>query len=227
MSSVDDDSSAFLSLIVHELRTPANVVGGYLRMLQRDAEGFGERQRKMVDEAEKSCQRLVAIVAELSEIQKLDAEITQLAREPSDVFPLLERAVDEVKKHEEFEAGVELQGPSEGAPIRGDATRLASALSAILRAVLRELPPSATLVVDRQIDTGQKRSGVIAIAEKGVPASAPEDGGTPFDEKRGGLGLAVPLARRIIERHGGRVVSPDGQRKSIAIVTLPLFDGIT
>jgi signal transduction histidine kinase len=48
------------------------------------------------------------------------------------------------------------------------------------------------------------------------------DDGIPFDEKRGGLGLAVPLARRVIEKHGGRVVSSENQGRSIAIVTLPL-----
>jgi signal transduction histidine kinase len=224
MPSEDDDFSAFLSLLVHELRTPANVVGGYLRMLQRDAEGLGERQRKMIDEAERSCQRLVAMIAELSEIQKLDADILQLVHEPFDLFPLVQRIVDEVKKREEFEVGIELHGPSDGAPIRGDAGRLESALSGILRAVIRELPPPTTVVVNRQIDARQKRSAVIAIAEKGVLADAYKDSGIPFDEKRGGLGLAVPLARRIVERHGGSIFSPEGRGRSIAIVRLPLWD---
>jgi signal transduction histidine kinase len=224
MPSENDDFSAFLSLLVHELRTPANVVGGYLRILQRDAEGLGDRQRKMVDEAERSCQRLVGMIAELSEIQKLDAGILQLVQEPFDVFPLVERIVNEVKKREEFEVGVELHGPSEGARIRGDAARLESALSGILRAVLRELPPPTTVVVNRQIDARQKRSAVISIAEKGVLEDAHNDGGIPFDEKRGGLGLAIPLARRIVERHGGSVFSPDGQGRSIAILRLPLWD---
>jgi signal transduction histidine kinase len=222
MPSEDDDFSAFLSLLVHELRTPANVVGGYLRMLQRDAEGLGERQRKMIDEAERSCQRLVAMIAELSEIQKLDADMIQLVHEPFDLFPLAQRIVDEVKKREEFEVGIELHGPSDGAPIRGDVGRLESALSGILRAVIRELPPPTTVVVNRQIDARQKRSAVIAIAEKGVLADSYKDSGIPFDEKRGGLGLAVPLARRIVERHGGSVFSPEGQGRSIAIVRLPL-----
>jgi hypothetical protein len=30
----------------------------------------------------------------------------------------------------------------------------------------------------------------------------------PFDEKRGGLGLVVPIACRIVARYGGRVWSP-------------------
>src|SRR6266536_6063873 len=57
-----------LSLAVHEFRTPASVVGGYLRMLQRDGDGLSDRHRKMIDEAEKSCTRLVGLIAELSDI---------------------------------------------------------------------------------------------------------------------------------------------------------------
>ena len=58
-----------LSLAVHEFRTPASVVGGYLRMLLRDADQpLTDRQRKMIEEAEKSCARLVALIAEMSDI---------------------------------------------------------------------------------------------------------------------------------------------------------------
>ena len=76
MTSPGESYAQLLSLAVHEFRTPASVVGGYLRMLQRDADTpLSERQRRMIDEAERSCQRLVALIAELSEIQKLDADL--------------------------------------------------------------------------------------------------------------------------------------------------------
>jgi signal transduction histidine kinase len=45
----------------------------------------------------------------------------------------------------------------------------------------------------------------------------------PFDEQRGGLGLALPIARRVIERHRGRIWSPAGGRAA-AIVSLPLSE---
>src|SRR5262249_33965089 len=78
-----DSYPRLLSLAVHEFRTPASVVGGYLRMLQRDTDAqLSERQRKMIDEAERSCARLVAIVAEMSDIAKLDAGVITLTRQP-------------------------------------------------------------------------------------------------------------------------------------------------
>ena len=60
-ASLQESYARLLSLAVHEFRTPASVVGGYLRMLQRDGDQpLSDRQRKMIDEAEKSCARLVA-----------------------------------------------------------------------------------------------------------------------------------------------------------------------
>src|SRR5216117_2519445 len=78
-----------LSLAVHEFRTPASVVGGYLRMLQRDGDGLSDRHRKMIDEAEKSCARLVGLIAELSDIGKIDSGLLTLNRERLDVFSLV------------------------------------------------------------------------------------------------------------------------------------------
>src|SRR5438067_9006185 len=94
MSPPNDSPSAacarLLALAVHELRTPASVVGGYLRMLQRDTESaMSERQRKMIDEAEKSCARLVDLIAEMSELAKLDAGLVTLGRDRLDLFSLV------------------------------------------------------------------------------------------------------------------------------------------
>ena len=63
-----------LSLAVHELRTPVTVVAGYLRMLLREQAGpLSDKQRKMLEEADRSCGRLGALVAEMSELGKLES----------------------------------------------------------------------------------------------------------------------------------------------------------
>ena len=63
--------------------------------------------------------------------------------------------------------------------------------------------------------------GAMGCAEK-EPAYEREPG--PFDDRRGGLGLALPLARRVIERHGGRLWAPADEAlgRGSAIVSLPL-----
>jgi nitrogen fixation/metabolism regulation signal transduction histidine kinase len=51
-------------------------------------------------------------------------------------------------------------------------------------------------------------SAVVVVAREGDLQRAYEAAAAPFDETRGGLGLALPIARRVVERHGGRVWAP-------------------
>ena len=217
--------SQLLSLAVHEMRTPAGIVGGYLQMLQRDAAApLSERQRKMVDEAERSCRRLVELIGELSEVQKLDAERVELAHQSFDVFRVIESAAAAALQGPDSRSvRLELRGPSEGAPARGDVTRLQRAYTAVFRAILREVPEHGCVVGERRLDTrGAQRVATLVIADESRLNGGWSSDGVPFDEKRGGLGLALPIARRVIERHQGRIWSPGEDERSVAIISMPL-----
>jgi signal transduction histidine kinase len=215
-----------VSLAVHEFRTPASVVGGYLRMLQRDSDPpLSERQRRMVDEAEKSCARLVAIVSELSEIGKLDSGAVTFSRHPLDLFSLVGEVAGAVHEGSDREVRLLVRGPQTGAPMTGDVTRLRTAFDAIFRAILREKPGPATIVADRRVErSGDERAAVVIVSEESTVQPAYEREPGPFDDRRGGLGLALPLARRVIEGHGGRLWAPDDEAlgRGSAIVSLPL-----
>jgi signal transduction histidine kinase len=218
-----------VSLAVHEFRTPASVVGGYLRMLQRDADPqLSERQRRMVDEAEKSCARLVAMVAELSEIGKLEGGLLAVARQPVDVFTLAHEVAELVHEGSDREVRLEVRGLSSGAQITGDGPRLRAAFDAIFRAVLREKVGPTTVVVDCRTQSRDDRSTAIVVVadEPGVQLAYDQPAG-PFNDHRGGMGLALPLARRVIEAHGGRIWSPTGDDALVrgsAIVSLPITE---
>jgi signal transduction histidine kinase len=217
-----------LSLAVHEFRTPASVVSGYLRMLQRDTEHpLTSRQSKMVDEAEKSCARLVTLVGELSEISNLDGGTARLAQQSVDVFALAQELAGSVQETMDNAVHLEFLGESAGASMTGDIARLRTAFSAIFRAILREKASPCTVVADcRFRQTGDGRSAVIVVADRETVQTAYDSPPGPFDEKRGGLGLALPIARRVIEAHGGRLWSPAGvpdhKGKGTAIIVLPL-----
>jgi signal transduction histidine kinase len=224
----DNDSCAeLLSLAVHELRTPASVVSGYLRMLQRDDDTpLSERQRKMLNEAEKSCARLVALVAEMSEVSKLDGGMTPLRQEPLDVFTAVQEVAEGVHEAEDRAVRFEVRGQASGASVKGDSARLRSAFNAIFKAILREQPSACTVVADRWIASRDgTSSAVVVVARLDTVQAAYEASPAAFDEKRGGLGLALPIARRIIEGHGGRLWAPATTAKQCAaIVSLPLSE---
>ncbi|HEX7794865.1 MAG TPA: HAMP domain-containing sensor histidine kinase [Vicinamibacterales bacterium] len=219
-----------LSLAVHEFRTPVSVVGGYLRMLQRDTEHpLSDRHRKMVEEAERSCARIVALIGELNEVSKLDDPIAPLPEEPFDLFAVIREVAGET--HEASDRGVQLKmrGPSSGAPLKGDLVRVHRALSSLVRAVLREQQDDGIVIVDCQLKRDRSRAtAVVAIANDAEVAAALEAAPTTFDERRGGLGLILPIARRVIEHHGGQLWSPPSEKagfgsKSAVVLSIPVL----
>lgn len=223
MTSPGESYAQLLSLAVHEFRTPASVVGGYLRMLQGDSDTpLSERQRRMIDEAERSCQRLVALIAELSEIQKLDSNLVDLAQQGFDAFPAIAEAAQGVHEAEDRNVRLVVRGESAGASMLGDVTRLRKAFAAIFRACMREMPADTTVIAERRIAQHDGlQSAILIVADEPNVQASYEAEPVPFDEKRGGLGLALPIARRIIERHRGRIWSPAGSR-AIVIISLPV-----
>jgi signal transduction histidine kinase len=224
--------SQLISLAVHEFRTPASVVGGYLRMLKRDGgDPLTPQQRKMIDEAEKSCGRLVEMIAQLSDIGKLDGGLIALARQPVDVFAIAAEVAEPVHKGDDREVRVTGRGETTGGVREGDAPRLRAAFDAILRAIVREKAGPCTVVAERRLvvdDAGT--SAVVVIAEDSDVQSVYTSPPGPFDDRRGGLGLALPLAVRVIEGHGGRLWSPaavdgqDARARGSAVVSLPITE---
>jgi signal transduction histidine kinase len=216
-----------LSLAVHEFRTPATIVAGYLRMLQQDTgHPLDAQQRKMVDEAVQSCMRLVALVKELSEVANLDAGTAQLGRQSFDLFPTILDVAASVQELD-HKVSFQLRGASEGAMITGDLTRLRTAIAAIFHAIQREKPEPCEVVVERRVTRiDGVRSAVIVIADESRVQTAYDSPAVAFDEKRGGLGLALPIARRGIEAHGGRLWAPASlpaaEARSTALIAMPL-----
>jgi signal transduction histidine kinase len=181
----------------------------------------------MVDEAARSCARMVTLFDELSDIGKLDDGRLVLSSEPVDLFQLVDEVVADT--HEASERGVrlEIRGDQGPAWLRGDVRRLRASLDACCRAVLREQPTEVVVVLDRRlVRSAGPQARVVIAREPDIEIAADEKPGV-FDDKRGGMGLSLPLARRIIARHGGTVWSPlayaseSGKKSAIALM-LPL-----
>lgn len=227
------ECSKLISLAVHEMRTPASVVVGYVRMLLNDtATPLNDRQRRMLGEAEKACGRLVEMLGELSDVGKMDAGTAIVKDERFDLFELVRTVAGSVHEPLDREVRLEARGTAAGT-FHGDRARITALLTVVIRAVVREQPGATTVIVDAQRVSREGRhfARIVVSPEADVTrASATAPAG--LDDRRGGLGLGLPLARRVVALYGGHIWSPlppedqplpIGSRGAIVIL-LPLAD---
>jgi len=215
-----------LSLTVHEFRTPMTVVAGYIRMLLKDRAGaLTEQQRRLLEEAEKSCGRLSALLSEVSELSQLEAATATFNTQHADLNAALRNAVEQLPPLSDREVTVALELADASAPIEGDPVRLAQALGAVIAALRREIVAVDRLLVRERTVTHQGyRAYEVLLGDAETLAALeqePAAGRAFFDEWRGGVGLSLLNARRIVNAHGGAIWNaPDG-RKTGARIVLP------
>ncbi len=227
---MDDQVSGLpklLSLAVHEFRTPVTVVSGYLRMLLRERAGpVSDGQRKLLEEAEKSCGRLSILIGEMSELGQLLDGRQSLARGPADLWTMLAEIHAEAPTAED-QAPLVLENSAEALEVSGDPARLRRSIASVVFALRREIIDGSNLVMSATVRRkNQARVAWIALGTGPVAAllrDASADDLGPFDEWRGGCGLTLPLARRVIDMHGGRLLAFPGERQTAGgVIELPL-----
>jgi K+-sensing histidine kinase KdpD len=216
-----------LSLSVHEFRTPMTVVAGYIRMLLKDRAGpVTDQQRRLLEEAEKSCARLSALLAEMSDLGALEAGTVTFNRSPLDLGALLTDAVAGLPDMPDREVAVRVEAPGNPPRVNGDPARLKNAFTALVHALRRELVTTPELIVRLDVRPYRRSPAVwIALADPdhidGL-AGLDEAGLATFDEWRGGVGLSLAVARRVFNAHDGAIWSPADGTKTAAVVALPL-----
>jgi signal transduction histidine kinase len=227
-SAMNTDFPQAMSLAVHELRTPVTVVSGYLRMLLREQGGpLTDKQRKMLEEADRSCARIGALVAEMSELGKLEQQSLPLGRQSVDLAGLVAEVAETLHEGEDRGVRLELRGTDTPVQVAGDRTRLIAAVKAIMYSALRERgEPGAVVVECVSLTDTTPPWAVVAVGEEDtIPTMIETARGVPppFDEWRGGLGLALPVGRRVISALDGALWSAPGERpRAGSALRLPL-----
>ena len=217
---VDPRWPKVLSLTVHEFRTPITVVSGYIRMLLQDRAGeLSEPQRRLLEAAEKSCGRLSALVAEVSELSSLEGGTLASNKAQTDLHAALTAAVGQIAPLAEREIPIELQLADGPTLVHGDPIRLAQAFAAIFGALRREIVTADRLLV-REARLADGRCELSIGDEETLAALAAADDLPVFDEWRGGVGLSLLVARRILEAHGGQVWGAPGGQKAGARIRI-------
>ena len=200
--------------IVHEVRNGLGTIVGYARMLERAGPTGDPRAAAQAIVAE--CGTLEQVVRRFSDFVRLE----QLALGPVDLSQLLRRVVcREQRAHERVET--RLVGLDAPVPLAADEGLLERALENVVRNALQAAEAGGGHVAV-EARRGQGRLE-IAVEDDGPGLAADHPGEIrPFySTRRGGLGLGLPLARKIVLLHGGSILlqprSPRGLRVTVEL----------
>jgi signal peptidase I len=211
--------SDFLATMSHELRTPLNAIIGFAEVLREEISGeLNEDQLADVEEVLTASEHLLLLVNDVLDLAKIEAGSMELELSEVAIPEVLHGAVS---MHSERAArgGVELtlRTEPEEITIAADRRRLRQIVFNLVSNAVKFTPRDGWIDVSARLDDGQVE---IAVADTG-PGIAPEELETIFEEfKQGtdgmrseGTGLGLPLSRRLVELHGGRlwVESEPGQ----------------
>ena len=203
--------------IAHEVRNGLGTILGYSRLLERS--GLPPDLAVAARSIREECETLETVVRRFTDFVKLD----RLQLVETDLARLLPRVIArEARAYEEVRT--RLAGLDSPLVVRADEELLERAFENVVRnAVEAAAAGGGHVEVTATAETGGQVE--IRIEDDG-PGLAPDHPGEirPFYTTRpGGLGLGLPLARKIVVLHGGSLIlearAPAGAR---AIVSLPV-----
>lgn len=228
LEEADAVMTRFLANMSYEFRTPLTSIGGFAELLVSGVAGELSPQAKEYAEAiAQSVGKLTEQVENVLDLSQSEAGLMPLHKRPLELMALLSKIVRQ-REGRILEAGLTLNLRGDAArKIEADASHLERAFGHLLDNAIAATPQNGRITIDiKPLENGTRVT--IADSGKGMTqaelARALEGLRTSGDgmvmERRKGLGL--PLARRLIDAHGGtlELASRKGSGTT-ATVTLP------
>ena len=227
---IEGMKDAFVSTVSHELRTPLTSIAGSLGLLSGGAAGsLPERAQKLVGIAHANSQRLVRLINDILDVEKLESGQLVLQLAPLDLREIAARSIDGVRAYADG-LGVALTlADGEGAPVRGDEDRLIQVVTNLLSNAAKFSPRGGEVRVTVDPETRIARLSVVDQGP-GIPDAFRSRIFQKFAQAdssdtraKGGTGLGLAIAREIAERHGGRLWFESSEGEGAAFhLDLPL-----
>jgi PAS domain S-box-containing protein len=224
----------FVATVSHELRTPLTSISGSLGLLSGQwASKLPESAARLLTIAHTNSQRLVRLINDILDIEKLESGRVVFNLSKVAVGSLVEHAIEDNRGFaESYGVQVRLDAASDHLDVNADPDRLAQVVTNLLSNAIKFSPADGEVLVavernenDVRITVRDHGSGVPDdfkphIFEKFAQADATNT------RQKGGTGLGLSIVKEIVERLGGKIGfgdAPDGG--AIFIVDFPAWDG--
>lgn len=209
--AVEEMKSQFVATVSHELRTPLTSIRGSLGLLAGGVTGdLSDEARQMVGVAISNSERLMRLVNEILDMERIESGRVELEARGTDARSLATAATDGVagmaQRHD-----VEIDAVTDAFPLHVDVDRIVQALTNILGNAIKFSPAGACVTLRTREADGEVTFSV-RDEGRGIPA---DKLGSVFERfqqvdstdarDRGGTGLGLAITRSIVEQHGGRV----------------------
>ncbi|RYG65834.1 response regulator, partial [bacterium] len=205
----------FVSVVSHELRTPLTSIRGALGLLAGGVAGqLSDGAQQMVDIARKNSDRLVLLINDILDIEKIESGKMRFETKPLVVRDLLASAVEQNSAYgETLNVSLQLEGAQalDGLQIEGDEDRLQQVLSNLISNACKFTPADGTVHIRASVLDKIIRIKVIDEGPGVPPEFVPRlfekfaQADSTSTRKQGGTGLGLAIAKAIVEKHGGTI----------------------
>lgn len=253
LEKMDRVKTDFIAIASHELRTPLTQVQGYSDLLLEMARR-NMLDSKQIEEVTRSLslasQRMGEVIGSMLDVSQIDVENMDLSFVEANIGNILKLAIDPYAEAiQERNLTLTARGLRDLPPMMADYKRLVQAFQNLVTNAIKFTPDNGEITITGQVyernDLGQPVSVRITVADTGIGID-PENHELIFEKffrvgstmlhstgttkyKGAGPGLGLPIARGIIEGHGGRLwVESAGHNEttfpgSAFHIVLPLF----
>jgi signal transduction histidine kinase len=221
LERLDRSKSNFISVAAHELKTPLTLIEGYT-MMMRDIMKSGQSGQidSLIEGVNNGIRRLRSIVDDMIDVSLIDNNLLALNFQPiwlNQILILVKNELNDSFTNRKQTFDLKMFAGSEQM-LFGDPERLYQAFRNVLSNAIKFTPDGGKITVDGRILPGFIE---VTITDTGIGistedqtlifekfgqvgnASLHSSGKTKF--KGGGPGLGLPIAKGIVDAHGGTI----------------------
>jgi len=240
--AIDRMKNEFISVVSHELRTPLTAIRGSLGLLNS---GFYndklDTAKDLLQIALNNSERLVRLINDILDLERLESGKVKLVKETCDVTPLMQQAIESVQMLAD-QSNIQIVTHPLAIQVQAAPDAIVQTLTNLLSNAIKFSPKGSTVWLSATVRDGEIRkpeqpefsSSCILFSVQDQGQGIPSNKLTAiFDRfqqvnvsdsrEKGGTGLGLAICKSIVEKHGGQiwVESVLGQG-SIFYFTLPL-----